>query len=64
MILYSTVFDELYPSNPLFGVGEILALFDSRPDIYAINAHFAGVNWYRHHLDELKTVGVEQTRQL
>lgn len=60
----STVFDELYPSNPLFGVGEILALLDSRPEIFEINAQFAGVNWYRHHLDELKTVGTGQTRQI
>ena len=59
-----TVFDELYPGNPVFGVNEILALLERRPEIYAINAHYAGVNWYRHHLDELRTVGVEQTKQL
>ncbi|GGA90508.1 cytidylyltransferase domain-containing protein [Puia dinghuensis] len=58
------VYDELYPSNPLFGVGDILALLERRPDIYAINAGYAGVNWYRHHLDELKTVGAEQTKHL
>ena len=58
------VFDELYPVNPLFGVDDILALLKRRPDIYAINAAFAGVNWYRHHLGELRTVGVEQTKQL
>ena len=60
----STVFDELYPSNPFFGVGDILALLEARPEIYAINAQFAGVNWYRHHLTELRTVGEGQTRQL
>lgn len=60
----STVFDELYPANPFFGVGDILALLERRPEIYAINARFAGVNWYRLHLDELKTVGTDQTRQL
>jgi spore coat polysaccharide biosynthesis protein SpsF len=60
----STVFDELYPSNPFFGVRDILALLERRPGIYAINAQFAGVNWYRHHLSELKTVGTGQTRQL
>jgi spore coat polysaccharide biosynthesis protein SpsF len=58
------VFDELYPANPLFGVADILALLDRRPDIYAINAPFAGVNWYRNHLAELRTVGAEQTKQL
>jgi spore coat polysaccharide biosynthesis protein SpsF len=56
------VYEELYPVNPLFSVGDILGLLDRRPEIYAINAAFAGVNWYRHHLDELKTVGEGQTR--
>jgi len=56
------VFDELYPSDPLFGFGDILGLLARRPDIYAMNAGFAGVNWYRHHLDELTTVGAGQTR--
>ena len=58
------VFDELYPVNPLFGVSDILALLERRPDIYAINAPLAGVNWYRNHLGELRTVGAEQTKQL
>lgn len=56
------VFEELYPIDPLFGVDAILALLERRPDLYKINAHLAGVNWYRHHLDELKTVGVAQTK--
>jgi spore coat polysaccharide biosynthesis protein SpsF len=59
-----TVFDELYPGNPGFGVDDILGLLERRPEIYAMNAQYAGVNWYRHHLDELKTVGVEQTKQI
>jgi hypothetical protein len=28
-----------------------------------INEKYNGVNWYRHHLDELKTVSAEQTKQ-
>jgi spore coat polysaccharide biosynthesis protein SpsF len=56
------VYEELYPVNPLFSMGDILGLLHLRPEIYAINAAFAGVNWYRHHLDELKTVGKGQTR--
>ena len=59
-----TVFEELYPGNPRFGAGDILSLLERRPDIYAINADYAGVNWYRHHLDELKTISVEQTKRL
>lgn len=60
----SAVFDELYPSDPLFGVRDILALLERRPELYKINEKFAGVNWYRHHLGELRTVGAGQTKQL
>ncbi|RZK25585.1 MAG: acylneuraminate cytidylyltransferase, partial [Hymenobacter sp.] len=35
-----------------------------RPDIYALNADLAGVNWYRNHLDELKTVDAANTKHL
>ncbi|HXH17442.1 MAG TPA: glycosyltransferase family protein [Chitinophagales bacterium] len=59
-----TVYDELYPQHPLFGLDNILALLDKRHDIFAINSKFAGVNWYRHHLDELKTIRPEHTRIL
>jgi spore coat polysaccharide biosynthesis protein SpsF len=58
------VYDELYLMNPLFGVHEILRLLERRPEIYTLNSGYAGVNWYRHHLDELKTVSAEQTKQL
>jgi len=56
------VWEELYPVNPLFGVNDILALLERRPEIYNINRSLAGVNWYRNHLGELKTVDAEQTR--
>jgi spore coat polysaccharide biosynthesis protein SpsF len=56
------VFEELFPVKPLFGVWDILALLERRPDIYAINRKWAGVNWYRNHLDELRTIGARQTR--
>jgi transketolase len=56
------VWEELYPVNPLFGTAEILALIERRPDIYTINRSLAGVNWYRNHLGELKTVAAEQTK--
>jgi len=58
----AAVFEELYPYNPFFPVGDILALLEKRPDIYALNRSLAGVNWYRNHLDELKTVASGQTR--
>ena len=56
------VFEALYPVNPLFGLEEILALLKERPSIYAINGKWAGVNWYRNHLDELRTVTATQTK--
>ena len=56
------VWEELYPVNPLFDTAEILALIERRPDIYKINRSLAGVNWYRNHLGELKTVAAEQTK--
>ena len=58
------VYEALYPANPAFGLDEILTLLKQRPDIYALNADLAGVNWYRNHLDELKTVAAEQTKNL
>lgn len=56
------VYEELYPSNPHFTLEDILALCKQREDIYQINAKYAGVNWYRNHLDELKTVDHSQTK--
>jgi spore coat polysaccharide biosynthesis protein SpsF len=60
--LIRRVFGELYPVNPAFGIDDILDLLDAQPEIAAINAGFAGVNWYRHHLDQLKTVDARHTR--
>lgn len=56
------VFQELYPKNPQFSLNDILNLLIKEPDIYAINAQYAGVNWYRHHLQELKMVNATQTK--
>ena len=56
------VFEELYFANPQFSLEDILNLLDRKPEIYKINAEYAGVNWYRHHLDELKTVSSDQTK--
>ena len=59
-----TVYEELYPTNPHFSLGDILRLLESKPEIYAINAKYAGVNWYRNHLDELKTVDSSMTKSI
>ncbi len=45
------------PRGPIFRLHEILDLLAARPDLLALNARHRGVNWYRHHLDELATIG-------
>jgi spore coat polysaccharide biosynthesis protein SpsF len=58
------VYEELWvPERPIFTIHDILTLLRARPDIAAINARYAGVNWYRHHLSELKTITDSETRQ-
>ena len=59
----AAVYDALYSSDRHFTLEDILAFLAAHPEVEAINNHFAGVNWYRHHLDELKTVSAGQTRQ-
>ena len=58
------VFEELYPVNSNFSLDNILDLLNSKPEIYEINSKYAGVNWYRNHLDELQTISANQTKQL
>ena len=58
------VFEKLYPTNPSFGLEDILNLLEAHPEIYELNAKFAGVNWYRNHLDELKTIDVSKTKKI
>lgn len=56
------VYQELYPANKHFTVEDVLALVRAHPEIEAINAHLAGVNWYGRHLDELRTITQAATR--
>ena len=60
----SKVYEELYPANPGFSCRDILNLLAQKPDIYELNLKYAGVNWYRNHLSELKTITAAQTRQM
>lgn len=61
----AAVYDALYtPERPIFSLADIMSLLEKRPDIMAINAEYAGVNWYRRHLHELKTVTRDQTKVL
>lgn len=56
------VFEELYPAKKNFSCDDILRLLEKRPEIYHINSAWSGVNWYRNHLDELKTISPGQTK--
>lgn len=59
----AAVYEALYrPGEPPFSLDDILSLVEKRPDIRALNEKYAGVNWYRHHLGELKTVTPEMTK--
>ena len=58
------VYDELYLKNKSFGLNEILKLLEEKPEIKKINEMYAGVNWYRNHLNKLKTISSEQTRKI
>src|SRR5262249_32860627 len=56
------VFRELHVEGARpFTLGNILDLLEERPDIFRLNAHHAGVNWYRHHLGDLRTIAPDQT---
>lgn len=63
-IFIKTVFEHLYPLNPLFTIDDIITLQQNNPEISAINNAYAGVNWYRHHVDELKTISRNQTKSI
>jgi spore coat polysaccharide biosynthesis protein SpsF len=58
------VYDELYEKNDKFGLDEIIELVESKPEIKKINQMYAGVNWYRNHINELKTITSEQTKNI
>ena len=58
------VFEMLYPVKNDFSCDDILRLLEKRPEIYQINEAYSGVNWYRNHLDELRTISPEQTKTI
>jgi spore coat polysaccharide biosynthesis protein SpsF len=55
------VFDDLFLSDRLFGLSKIIEHLEAHPDVAQLNARFRGVNWYRHHLSELRTVSADST---
>lgn len=61
-LFISSIYEALYPENPAFSLDQILELLRQRPELEEINRKYVGVNWYRNHLHELKTVGPDQTK--
>ena len=55
------VYSELWFADPFFDLDAILDLLERVPEIRQLNACYAGVNWYRHHLAELRTVDASWT---
>ncbi|MGZ3416308.1 MAG: cytidylyltransferase domain-containing protein [Polyangiales bacterium] len=60
--LISAVYDALHSEGRAFSLGEILDFLERHPEVFALNARYAGVNWYRHHLNDLRTVDPSETR--
>ena len=58
------VYNELYQWKNKFGLNDILDLLERKPEIKKINQMYAGVNWYRNHINELKTISPEQTKNI
>ena len=51
---------EALVDKPDFGMEDVLDLLERRQDIAAINAKYAGVNWYRNVKGQLNTVDDSQ----
>jgi spore coat polysaccharide biosynthesis protein SpsF len=58
------VFDALYPIDPCFTMDDIVRWLDAHPEIARLNEAYRGVNWYRHHLQVLRTIGAADTRHV
>ncbi|MFM7850888.1 MAG: cytidylyltransferase domain-containing protein [Flammeovirgaceae bacterium] len=56
------IYENLYPNKPQFSLQDILNLLDANPMMMEINSKWVGVNWYRNHLHELKTINKKHTR--
>lgn len=56
------VYDELYNEKEVFRLCDIMQLLDRKPEIKKINEMHAGVNWYRNHAGELRTIKEHEFR--
>ncbi len=62
LALLRAVFDGVRPGWPHVSTAAIADWMDAHPEVMRINAHLNGVNWYRHHLNELTAVTSADTR--
>ena len=46
-----------------FTYRDVIDYLKTHPQVYALNAQHNGVNWYRHHLDDLQTIDESMTRR-
>lgn len=63
-LFIKAVYDELYEKKPDFNLNDILHLLDKKPELKKLNEKYIGVNWYREHLNELKTISSKQTNNI
>ena len=61
-VLMKAIYDNLYLIHPRFSTAKILSFLIDHPEVAGANAHLAGVNWYRNHIDQLKTIDERHTR--
>jgi spore coat polysaccharide biosynthesis protein SpsF len=61
--LIAAVYQALWRKDrPIFSLDDVLRLLAERPALRQLNAAYAGVNWYRHHLSSLRTITAQDTR--
>jgi spore coat polysaccharide biosynthesis protein SpsF len=58
------VYNELFDDQKIFTLEDILELLENKPELMNINSKYAGVNWYRNHLNELKTKTKSDTKTI
>lgn len=56
------IWDALNGDARAFDVHAVVEYLDAHPEVAELNARYRGVNWYRHHLAELRTVRDRDTR--
>ncbi|MDX2196538.1 MAG: glycosyltransferase family protein [Cytophagales bacterium] len=61
-LFIKAVYEALYPDYKIFNLQQILDLLKIKPQIYALNAKYAGEYWYKNHIGELKTINYVDQR--